>query len=130
MAATGRLGDVPALGEHGHAVRHDPLDRDPGERGHAVRRVSGPDPGLDVTRTQGAVHLNLQLSESGAVSAQSCAQPLVCGGEELDAGVVDVHDLTPVAAEADEPEVAHVPSNGCLSSSPRLPGPSLARTAP
>jgi hypothetical protein len=89
MAAAGQLGDVLPLGEHGNAVGHDLVDGDLGQRSHRLGCVTRPDPGLYVARSQGAVHLDLQLAEPGTVASKRRAKPVVCGGRELGTRVVD-----------------------------------------
>ena len=60
----GALGDVLALVEHRAGVHHDLVDARLGRLGHRFGRLSGPDPGLDVTGPNHTFHLNLQLAEA------------------------------------------------------------------
>ena len=66
----GALRDVGTLVEHRPGERHDLLDGRLGGLGHRLGRLAGTDAGLDVSRANSAVHLNLQLAEAGVLAAQ------------------------------------------------------------
>ena len=60
--------DVLPLGEHRGGEPLDPVQRDAGDPADVLQGLARTDPRLDVTRTQCAFHLDLQLSEPGTVT--------------------------------------------------------------
>ena len=104
--ALGALRDVLALGEHRARVDQDLVDAGLRRLGDRLGRLTGPDPGLDVTGTKHTVHLFLQLAGTGggADRGPECRRDVE---GELGALVVDQRQTPSVVARSGEREVGH-----------------------
>jgi hypothetical protein len=92
-----RAGESP---EAVAAVAQMPMER--------VMAFAGADTSLDVSWAQRALHLNLQLAESGTVAAEGRTQPVVDRNGELLTRLCHRQDeLGSVLAQTDEPRLAH-----------------------
>jgi hypothetical protein len=118
------LRDVLALGEHGRDVGHDRVHRGPCGLRDRLGGLTGTDAGLDLTGTDAAAHLDLQLAETGGLTAHRRAEVGRDVEGELDALVIHQQQATTVGTDAGEGEVClvrHVSSLVvCLGV--RLPG--------
>ncbi len=103
--ALGPLGDVGALGQDRGGVAHDLLERGLGGGRDVLRRLTGPDPGLDVARTQGTFHGDLQLAESGVLAAERGPEAGVGPKGELLTRIADQDEPLLVAGQPHECEV-------------------------
>src|SRR4029078_5124489 len=70
-------GDVVALGQDGAGERHHAFHRHLGDGCDRLGTFAGANTSLDVSWAQRALHLNLQLAESGTVAAEGRTQPVV-----------------------------------------------------
>jgi len=99
---------VVALGQDRAGERHHTFHRHLGDRGDSFGTFAGADTSLDVSWAQRALHLNLQLAESGTVSAEGRTQPVVDRYGELLTRLCHRQDeLLPILAQTDESRLAH-----------------------
>src|SRR5687768_4143853 len=68
---------VLALGQDRPGKALDPIQWDTSYVGNILKGAAGPNPRLDVSGSECALHLDLQLSDSRPVTPQSCMQPFV-----------------------------------------------------
>ena len=97
-----------ALGEDRAGERHHAFHRHLGDGCDRLGTFAGADTSLDVSWAQRALHLNLQLAESGTVAAEGRTQPVVDRNGELLTRLCHRQDeLGSVLAQTDEPRLAH-----------------------
>ena len=107
-ALLGDAGDVLALGEHRALEAAHLLDGPAGAVGDLLGRQPPADQGLHVARSQPALDLDLQLPQTGAVTAGRGPQRLVEGEPEPAAVGVREQEVLAVLVDADEAKVLHV----------------------
>lgn len=102
------LGDVLPLLEHGALEPADPLDGDSRGRGDLLRGLPGAYAGLDLLGAQRTLHFDLVLAETGEVSADGSAEPVVHGKREAGPSPGrSQHEIGAVFAHRDESELLH-----------------------
>ena len=99
---------VRSLGQHGTLEPADPLDRNACGVGNLVRGLSGTDSFLDLLGSQGTLHLDLVLGESGELSARYRSEPVIDRQREATASARDHEDgIGAVLADCDEAQFVH-----------------------
>jgi hypothetical protein len=79
----GLLGHPGALLQHRVGEPHDALHAGARRGGHLLRRLAGPDPGLDHPRGQLGAEVDVDLGEPAGIAARGGADAVVDGQLEL-----------------------------------------------